>query len=102
MARRRARRRYVRRAGAYTRGRASVPGIKGMVKPITAGLITGAIQSFIPNDALGGYGDTLVPLAVGWFMNDRTLQTIGGYQLGVKIASNMGGSVNASGVNSQV
>jgi hypothetical protein len=73
-----------------------------MMKPITAGIITGAVQSFIPNDALGGYGDTVAPLAVGWFMNDRTLQTIGGYQLGVKIASQLGGSMNASGVNSQV
>jgi len=97
-----ARRRTYRRARSYTRSRASPRGLKGMMKPITAGIITGAVQSFIPNDALGGYGDTIAPLAVGWFMNDKTLQTIGGYQLGVKLASNMGGSLNASGVNSQV
>ena len=57
-----------------------------LVGNIIDGVIVGAIQGVIPDDALMGYGDTLVPIGVGWFRKNPTLQTIGGYQLGLKLA----------------
>ena len=85
-----AKRKYRRRAKTYARGRVSKAGLKSIIRPVTAGLITGVVQSYVPNDALGGYADSLIPVGVGWFMNDPTLMTIGGYQLGIKLASGIG------------
>ena len=75
---------YVRRAGKGS--------LKGATKPILAGLVTGAVQSVIPDDMLGGYADSLAPLGVGYIMNDKTLMTIGGYQIGLKLASGFTGA----------
>jgi len=65
-------------------------GAGGLLGSMIDGMITGLVQSYVPNDALGGYADSLVPIAVGYFRRNKTLQTIGAYQLGVKIASNIG------------
>jgi hypothetical protein len=51
------------------------------------GVLVGAVQGMVPAGALWGYGDALVPIGVGWFRKNPTLQVIGGYQLGLKIAS---------------
>jgi len=88
MARRRSyRRTYTRTRRGVSRARSFGKG--GLVGNIIDGVLVGAIQGIIPNDALMGYGDTLVPIGVGWFRKNPTLQTIGGYQLGLKIASSM-------------
>lgn len=90
MARRKRRRTYRRRAKRYVRRRGGLSSLKTLMKPMTAGIVTGVAQSYIPNDALGGYADSAVPIAVGYLMKDKALQTIGAYQLGVKIANNLG------------
>jgi len=72
-------------------------GLGTVAKPVMAGALTGIVQSFIPNDALGGVGDAAVPIAVGYFMKDKTLITIGGYQLGVKLASGFGAPKSSVG-----
>jgi len=90
MAKRKVRYRYVRRrARRVTSGMRSF-GAGGLLGSMIDGMITGLVQSYVPNDALGGYADSLVPIAVGYFRRNKTLQTIGAYQLGVKIASNIG------------
>ena len=90
--RRRATRRYYPRARRSVR-RARGLGKGGIIGNVIDGVLTGAIQGIIPNNALWGYGDSLAPIAVGWFRKNPTLQTIGGYQLGLKIA----GSFTAGG-----
>jgi len=94
MARRRStrRRRVTRTATRYVRSRGSRSALQGAIKPIAAGAITGVIQSIIPDNLFGGYADKAAPIAVGYFMNDKTLMTIGGYQLGVQLASGMTGA----------
>lgn len=62
-----------------------------IMKNAGAGALVGFLQSKIPNDALGGYGDSLVPIGVGIFMKNHTLQTLGAYQLGIKFASQFAG-----------
>jgi hypothetical protein len=91
--RRKGRRRYYPRA-RRTVSRARGWGKGGVLGNIIDGVLTGAVQGMIPNNALWGYGDSLAPIAIGWFRKNSTLQTIGGYQLGMKIASSMtqGGS----------
>lgn len=78
----------------YVRSRASGKSLKAMTKPLMAGVVTGVVQQLVPNGALGGYGDALVPVATGYIMNDKTLMTIGAYQLGAKLASGF----NVSGI----
>ena len=97
MAKRKARRSYRRRAVSYARSSYGMGGLKGLIRPITAGVITGVAQSFVPNDALGGYADSLVPIGVGYFMKDKALQTIGAYQLGIKIANSIGAPQSSAG-----
>lgn len=82
----------------YVRSRASKSGLKGMTKPLIGGVVTGVIQSAIPNDALMGFGDVAVPIGVGYFMNDKTLMTLGAYQAGLKLSSNinLGGIATSS------
>lgn len=85
--------RYVKK---YVRSRGSRAGLKGAIMPIIGGVATGVVQSFIPNDMLGGFADSAAPLAVGYMLNDKTLMTIGGYQIGLKLAQGIGGG-NAAG-----
>jgi len=94
MARRRARRQSYPRARRAVRRARGFGGKKAIIKNVMDGAIVGAAQSVIPSDALWGYGDALVPVAVGWFRKNPTLQTIGGYQIGMKLASSFsqGGS----------
>lgn len=82
---------YRYRKAKKTVSRARGFGGGGIVGNVIDGVLTGAVQGMIPNDALFGYGDSLAPLAIGWFRKNKTLQVIGGYQLGLKIASNMTG-----------
>ena len=70
---------------------------KTLVKNIVGGAITGAVQSAIPNNALGGFGDALAPIGVGAVMKNHTLQSVGGYQLGIKLASGITGAESAVG-----
>lgn len=73
-----------------------------MMGNIIDGAMTGAIQGIIPDNALWGFGDSLAVLGVGWFRKNATLQTIGGYQLGLKLASQMaGGKGGAAGFVTQ-
>lgn len=74
-------RRVYRKARGFGKG--------GTLGNVIDGVLVGAVQGVIPDDFLMGYGDALVPLGVGWFRKNQTLQTIGGYQLGLKIASSM-------------
>lgn len=99
MARRKKRRTYTRRAKRYTRGLFGMSNMQTIIKNAGAGALVGFLQSKVPNDALGGYGDSLVPLGVGMVMKNHTLQTLGAYQLGIKLASNFAGgeSTNVGG-----
>ena len=103
MARRRsyARTRTVYRKARRTYRRSRGFGKGGMVGNIIDGAITGAIQGIIPDNALYGFGDTAAILGVGWFRKNATLQTIGGYQLGLKLASKMAGGQTAAGFTGQ-
>ena len=101
MARRRtARRRAPAARRVYRRARAGA-GKQKIVGNVIDGVIVGAIQNVIPNNALYGFGDVLVPLGVGWFRKNPVLQTIGGYQLGLKLAGLMTGVQGGSGFTSQ-
>lgn len=70
--------------------------LNSIVKPVLGGVITGMAQSYIPDTALGGFGDVAVPVVVGMVMKDKTLVTIGAYQAGLKIAGNFGGTSTSS------
>ena len=48
------------------------------------GAMVGVIQGIIPDDMLFGMVDPLAMIGVGWFRKNQTLQTMGGYQLGLK------------------
>ena len=91
MARRRGRVRTVYRRARPAVRRARGLGGGGIIGNVLDGVIVGAVQGMVPADALMGYGDALVPIGVGWFRKNKTLQTIGGYQLGLKIAGSMAG-----------
>lgn len=93
------RRRYARARRTYRKARGFGGG--GIVGNVVDGVLTGAVQGMIPNDALMGYGDSLAPIAIGWFRKNKTLQTIGGYQLGLKIASSMTGGGGTPGFRGQ-
>ncbi|GAG82096.1 unnamed protein product [marine sediment metagenome] len=100
MAKRKAARRYAPRAKrTYRKARGTGKG--GIINNVVDGLIVGTVQNFVPNDALFGFGDALVPLGVGWFRKNPTLQVIGGYQLGLKIAGKMTGVTGGSGFATQ-
>jgi len=95
MARRRryaTRTRYVKK---YVRRRASRKSLNSALKPIAGGVITGVIQSVVPNNLAGGLADSAVPLGVGYALNNNTLMTLGGYQVGLKLANMFTG--NATG-----
>lgn len=80
MARRRRyypRRAYARRFRRY--GRRVGGGVKGMIPPILGGVADAFINPRSPIDGLGS-------TAVGYFMHDSTLRTIGLYQVGQSIA----------------
>lgn len=94
-----ARRRSFKRAFGRSRGGSS----KGMIGNTLDGVIVGAIQGFVPDDALFGFADPLVMAGVGWWRKNQTLQTLAGYQAGLKISKMFGGNqTNIGGVNSQV
>lgn len=93
MARRRTYRKKVSRARGFGGG--------GVVGNVLDGVIVGAVQGMVPNNALWGYGDALVPIGVGWFRKNKVLQTIGGYQLGLKIASGFAGQGATPGFRGQ-
>lgn len=98
MARRKTRRYYPRAKRAYRRARGG--GKNVIIKNVIDGVLVGAVQGMVPSNALWGYGDALVPIGVGWFRKNPTLQVIGGYQLGLKIASGFaqgGGTVGFKG-----
>jgi len=99
MARRRraAARSRTRTVTKYVRSRARGSNLKSLINPMVAGVVTGMAQSFIPNNALGGYGDSLVPIGVGYIMKDKALQTIGAYQLGIKLAGSIGAPASSLG-----
>lgn len=84
--------RMARRRRTYRRriSRARGFGGGGVVGNVLDGVIVGAVQGMVPNNALWGFGDALVPIGVGWFRKNKVLQTIGGYQLGLKIAGGFG------------
>lgn len=88
MARRRGRR-FTRARKTYSKARGFGGG--GIVGNVLDGVIVGAVQGMVPAGALWGFGDALVPIGVGWFRKNNVLQTIGGYQLGLKIAQGMAG-----------
>ena len=101
MARRRRTRRYYPKARrVYSRARTGF-GAGGITGNLIDGILVGAVQNIIPNDALGGFGDAIVPLGVGWFRKNQTLQVIGGYQLGLKLAGMLTGVKGGSGFTTQ-
>ena len=73
----------------------------GVIGNMIDGVLVGAVQGMIPNNLLGGYADAIVPLGVGWFRKNPTLQTIGGYQLGLKLAGTIAGGGNSPGFTTQ-
>jgi len=84
-----------RKAKTYTRRRARNPGFKGLIKPVGAGVAVGVLNKVIPPI----WGIQGIPAtAVGWFMKDNTLQTIGGLQIGQSIANNFLGGGGTGGV----
>jgi len=99
MAKTKYRTRYVRAKKTYKRARGMGKG--KLIGNVIDGVLVGAIQGVIPNDFLMGYGDSLVPLGVGWFRKNPTLQTIGGYQLGLKLASSFSSGGGTPGFTSQ-
>lgn len=95
-----------RRRRSYPRARRSISGVRGLggggvVGNILDGVIVGAVQGMVPANALWGYGDSLVPIGVGWFRKNKTLQTIGGYQLGLKVAQGFSGQGATPGFRGQ-
>lgn len=95
----RRRKSYPRARRATSRARAFGGG--GVVGNVLDGVIVGAVQGMVPDNALWGYGDSLVPIGVGWFRKNKTLQTIGGYQLGLKIAGSFAGQGATPGFRGQ-
>lgn len=75
---------------ARTFGKAGKASMNNVFGNALDGVITGAVQSFVPDDLAWGLADPMVPIAVGWFRNNPTLMTLGGYQLGAKLISKMG------------
>ncbi len=101
MARRRGRVRTVYRRARPAVRKARGFGGGGIVGNVLDGVIVGAVQGMVPANALWGYGDALVPIGVGWFRKNKVLQTIGGYQLGLKISQGFAGQGGSPGFTGQ-
>ena len=98
--RRKTRTRYVTRTKrVYRKARGFGKG--GILGNVIDGVLVGAIQGMVPNNLAGGWVDAAVPLGVGWFRKNTTLQTIGGYQLGLKIAEGFSTSGASPGFKGQ-
>jgi len=69
-------------------------------KGLLSGIVAGTICSFIPDDAIFGLGDALGVTAVGYFMNNKTLQTLGGFLLGGKLIGALSGIFGHKGGSS--
>jgi hypothetical protein len=69
----------------------------GIFGNVVDGILVGAVQNIIPQNALGGFAAPATMLGVGWFRGNQTLQVIGGYQLGLKLAGMMTGSTGGTG-----
>jgi hypothetical protein len=62
----------------------------GFAKKLAPGFVAGVAQSMVPNDAMGGWLDPIIPVGVGYFFKNDTLSTIGSYQLGIQAARTFG------------
>lgn len=86
--------RYVRSARRGYRRRG---GFKAPLKKMAPGFLSGVIQSFVPNDALGGFADPAVPAVVGYLMKDDTMMSLGAYQLGIRASQKFGAGSGSLG-----
>lgn len=72
----------------------------GSYKPIIDGVLAGAAGGFASN-YLGGYGQPIATLGIGYFRNNTTLKTLGAMQVGALLASNFGGGGGGIGFRGQ-
>lgn len=84
--------RYVTKAKKYY-GKARSAG-KGFGR-IIEGAIAGALTPYATR-YLGQWGQPAATIGVGMYMKNDTLQTIGGYSLGLKIGSMIGGATGTT------
>lgn len=93
--------RFRRRASAARsyagRGRSFGKGGSGLMGNVIDGAMVGVIQGIVPDDMFFGMVDPLAMIGVGWFRKNQTLQTLGGYQLGLKATQFFGGGRTATG-----
>ena len=101
MARRRgrSRTRYVYRRARRGGYKSSKAGMSRVTGNVIDGVLTGVAQSLIPNNI--PFADELAPIAVGWFRKNDTLMTLGGYSLGMKLASGFTGKGVGGGFTPQ-
>jgi len=101
MARRRRKRVYTRRrrpmARRYYRKARRIYRGGGGFKPIIDGAIAGAGGQFA-GKFLGGFGQPAADIAVGMFMKNKTLKTIGGRGLGMMLSGGLVGNGGNGGV----
>lgn len=76
----------------------------GVLDKVINGGLVALGQRFVPGDALWGMARPGVPLAVGWWRKDPTLQTLGGLAVGTALINkfvpggNGGGTVGGGGL----
>lgn len=89
------RRRSYSRARSYAR-RARGGGGNGNMKGVIDGVLAGAVGG-LATKFIGGYGQPVATLGIGWFRHNPTLMTLGGMQIGNMLTGMFGGGSSSGG-----
>ena len=100
MARRRitGRRVYAARRSPRTRYRRARRAAGGSMKPIIDGALAG-IAGQLAGNFMGGFGQPIAHLGIGYFRKNNTLKTLGGIELGSMLGQRVGGMFGGGGTN---
>jgi hypothetical protein len=66
--------------------------MKGVIDGVLAGAVGGLATKYI-----GGYGQPVATLGIGWFRHNSTLMTLGGMQIGNMLTGMFGGGSSSGG-----
>lgn len=84
--------RYVTKAkSVYRRAKGGVKGLGRAVEGVLAGVVTPISTKY-----LGKWGQPAAMLGVGYYTKNDTLQTLGGYSIGVQIGAGLANTLTGS------
>lgn len=70
----------------------------GSMKPIIDGALAG-IAGQLAGNFMGGFGQPIAHLGIGYFRKNNTLKTLGGIELGSMLGQRVGGMFGGNGTN---